>query len=203
MATTTNYGWDTPDDTDLVKDGALAIRDLGQDVDTSLFGITGGKNVGEQFIAGATFSGTSSLEFTNVFSDTYRFYRFYCDWLGSASTDLEMQFRENTTNKNTSYYAGGNFGSILGATGAYATRNNNVSFYIAAHGTTVYSEAIILINRPAATQGNINVQTENNASDLGGTFSGTNFLMTNFTGFRIFPTTGTISGHYTLTGIKA
>ena len=36
MATTTNYGWDTPDDTDLVKDGALAIRDLGQEIDTSV-----------------------------------------------------------------------------------------------------------------------------------------------------------------------
>jgi hypothetical protein len=36
MATTTNYGWETPDDTDLVKDGALAMRDLGQDIDTTL-----------------------------------------------------------------------------------------------------------------------------------------------------------------------
>ena len=36
MATTTNNGWETPDDTDLVKDGALAIRDLGQDIDTSV-----------------------------------------------------------------------------------------------------------------------------------------------------------------------
>jgi hypothetical protein len=35
MAITTNYGWGTPDDTDLVKDGALAIRDLGQDIDTT------------------------------------------------------------------------------------------------------------------------------------------------------------------------
>jgi len=25
MANTTNYNWETPDDTDLVKDGALAI----------------------------------------------------------------------------------------------------------------------------------------------------------------------------------
>jgi hypothetical protein len=36
MATTTNNGWTTPDDTDLVKDGALAIRDLGQEIDTSV-----------------------------------------------------------------------------------------------------------------------------------------------------------------------
>jgi hypothetical protein len=35
MATTTNYGWSTPDDTALVKDGAAAIRTLGSSVDTT------------------------------------------------------------------------------------------------------------------------------------------------------------------------
>jgi hypothetical protein len=35
MATTTNYSWETPDDTDLVKDGAAAIRTLGSSVDTT------------------------------------------------------------------------------------------------------------------------------------------------------------------------
>jgi hypothetical protein len=35
MATTTNYSWDTPDDTDLVKDGAAAIRTLGSSIDTT------------------------------------------------------------------------------------------------------------------------------------------------------------------------
>lgn len=35
MATTTNYAWETPDDTDLVKDGAAAIRTLGSSVDTT------------------------------------------------------------------------------------------------------------------------------------------------------------------------
>ena len=38
MATTTNFGWTTPDDTDLVKNGALAIRTLGSAIDTSLGG---------------------------------------------------------------------------------------------------------------------------------------------------------------------
>jgi hypothetical protein len=33
MANTTNYNWETPDDTDLVKDGAAAIRTLGSSVD--------------------------------------------------------------------------------------------------------------------------------------------------------------------------
>ena len=37
MATTTNYGWTTPDDTALVKDGASAIRSLGTAIDTTVF----------------------------------------------------------------------------------------------------------------------------------------------------------------------
>ena len=35
MANTTNYNWETPDDTDLVKDGAAAIRTFGSAVDTT------------------------------------------------------------------------------------------------------------------------------------------------------------------------
>lgn len=37
MATTTNYSWETPDDTDLVKDGAAAIRTLGSSIDSTVF----------------------------------------------------------------------------------------------------------------------------------------------------------------------
>jgi hypothetical protein len=36
MPTTTNYGWTTPADTDLVKDGAAAIRTLGTSADTTV-----------------------------------------------------------------------------------------------------------------------------------------------------------------------
>lgn len=42
MATTTNFGWETPDDTDLVKDGAAAMRTLGSAIDTSLVDLKGG-----------------------------------------------------------------------------------------------------------------------------------------------------------------
>ena len=42
MATTTNYGWTTPNDTDLVKDGASAIRTLGQSIDTTFAELKGG-----------------------------------------------------------------------------------------------------------------------------------------------------------------
>lgn len=40
--TTTNYGWDIPQSTDLVKDGATAIATLGQDIDTTFAELKGG-----------------------------------------------------------------------------------------------------------------------------------------------------------------
>lgn len=42
MTTTTNFGWTTPNDTDLVKDGASAMRSLGQSIDTSMADLLGG-----------------------------------------------------------------------------------------------------------------------------------------------------------------
>lgn len=42
MANTTNFGWETPDDTDLVKDGAAAMRTLGNSIDASLVDLKGG-----------------------------------------------------------------------------------------------------------------------------------------------------------------
>lgn len=42
MANTTNFGWETPDDTDLVKDGAAAMRTLGNAIDASFLDLKGG-----------------------------------------------------------------------------------------------------------------------------------------------------------------
>lgn len=40
--TTTNFGWTIPSDTDLVKDGAAAMRTLGNNIDTSMVDLKGG-----------------------------------------------------------------------------------------------------------------------------------------------------------------
>ena len=64
MANTTNFGWETPDDTDLVKDGAAAIRTLGSAIDTSLVDLKGGTT-------GQVLSKTSNtdMDFTWVTTD--------------------------------------------------------------------------------------------------------------------------------------
>lgn len=64
MATTTNFGWETPDDTDLVKDGAAAIRTSLNGVDASFVDLKGGTT--GQVLSKA--SGTD-LDFTWVAQD--------------------------------------------------------------------------------------------------------------------------------------
>jgi hypothetical protein len=64
MATTSAFGWETPDDTDLVKDGAAAIRTLGSSIDTSMAELKGGTT-------GQVLSKTSNtdMDFTWVAQD--------------------------------------------------------------------------------------------------------------------------------------
>ena len=47
MPSTTNYGWSTPADSDLVKDGAAAIRTLGSSIDTSVKSLNAGTTAGD------------------------------------------------------------------------------------------------------------------------------------------------------------
>jgi hypothetical protein len=64
MATTTNFGWETPDDTDLVKDGALAMRTLGNSIDSSFVDLKGGTT--GQVLSKAS---NTDLDFTWVAQD--------------------------------------------------------------------------------------------------------------------------------------
>jgi hypothetical protein len=64
MANTTNFNWETPDDTDLVKDGAAAIRTLAGAIDTSLVDLKGGTS--GQVLSKAT---NTDMDFTWVTSD--------------------------------------------------------------------------------------------------------------------------------------
>jgi hypothetical protein len=64
MATSPLFGWEEPDDTDLVKDGAAAIRTLGNAIDTSMGDLLGGST--GQVLSKAS---NANMDFTWVTSD--------------------------------------------------------------------------------------------------------------------------------------
>ena len=109
MATTTNFGWETPDDTDLVKDGALAIRTLGSAIDTSLVDLKGGTT-------GQVLSKTSNtdMDFTWVTSDD-------ANAIQNAIVDAKGDLITATAADTPARLAVGANGTVLTADSAEAT----------------------------------------------------------------------------------
>jgi len=70
MGTTTNYGWNYPESTDLVKDGATAIQTLAEEIDTTAATLGGMTLVNK-----TTFSAVISQSLDNVFTSDYKNYR--------------------------------------------------------------------------------------------------------------------------------
>jgi hypothetical protein len=106
MATTTNYSFDTPNDTDYVRDGALAIRTLGSDVDTTLFTALGGNYPGLRLIKKQTIgSAVSSISVSDAFSATYENYKIIISGNGGGSGNgaFRMSLNGITTNYYNSY----------------------------------------------------------------------------------------------------
>jgi len=135
MATTTNYSWDTPDNTDYVKDGALAIRTLGSSVDTTLYTALGGAYPGLRLVKKQTIgNAVSSVIVTDCFSTTYDAYKIIIAGGVASSTtcDLNLSISGITTNYFNAYsYVQYNSASVLAV-----INNGGAAFTNAGSGTT-------------------------------------------------------------------
>jgi len=107
--TTTNFGWDIPQSTDLVKDGATAIAALGQDIDTALVDLKGGTT--GQVLAKAT---NTDLDFTWVAQDD-------SNAIQNAIVDAKGDLIAATANDTPARLAVGTNGQVLTADSTAAT----------------------------------------------------------------------------------
>jgi hypothetical protein len=107
--TTTNFGWDIPQSTDLVKDGATAIAALGQDIDTAMVDLKGGTT--GQVLAKA--SGTD-LDFSWVAQDD-------SNAIQNAIVDAKGDLIAATANDTPARLAVGTNGQVLTADSTAAT----------------------------------------------------------------------------------
>lgn len=155
-------------------------------------------------LASGSFTSAAALNFSNILTDTYKFYEFNIHAYGSATTDMVMRFRENTTDKAANYYQGGNYGTYQGGTGSAYAKNNGLNIGITAiYGGTAASAARVVIYRPEPTRGMASIQTWDNANAWGVTTSAIGDTMTNLNGFSVFPNSGTMTGYYLLIGKRA
>ena len=139
MANTTNFNWETPDDTDLVKDGAAAIRTLGSAIDTSFVDLKGGTtgqllskasntdldyswttvtSGGLTLIQETVASANSAIDFTSI-PGTYKQLMLVWDGIYHSTSGSSFDIRFNSDSGSnyktqTTYWDGGAFASTGG-----------------------------------------------------------------------------------------
>jgi hypothetical protein len=87
MATSPNYGWAEPDNTDLVKNGALAIRTLGNDIDTSVWNVGFGQAGKSKIINGDFGIWQRGTSFASLANTAYFADRFAGVWTAGGGTN--------------------------------------------------------------------------------------------------------------------
>ena len=157
--TTTNFGWDIPQSTDLVKDGATAIAALGQDIDTAFVDFKGGTtgqvlkktsgtdldvewgtaSSGLTLINTTSFSGVSSQSINDIFSATYDHYQIVVNVSGSAFQSGSIRLRvAGADNTNATYDYCGQYMSSASTvwqnSGAAADQTNWLGFMYGTNG---------------------------------------------------------------------
>jgi hypothetical protein len=133
MATTPVYNWPTPDDTDLVKDGAKAIRDLGNAIDTTVSSVpTGLVHIETQTITGTP----TAVSFNNVFTSNYNHYRIVSTINRSTTAEIRFRFRTSGTDFTGNNYYSNWAAPRNDADSFFHRRNADASFSIIGDSNT-------------------------------------------------------------------
>ena len=199
---TVNNNWPTPVQTDLVKDGWEAIKDLGDAIDTTL-GVYAPSSSGLTLINTTTFSGVSSQSFNNVFTSAYTNYKITFVWTAPTNNaGVTMRLRASGSDTSANYKNQ----NIYGSNTTIATRQNDT-------GTDDWYLGMDVNNNTTGEFTIFRPQTATKTAFVGLGFSAytsTQYIMINggeqsdstqFDGFTVFASTG-MAGTISIYGLS-
>jgi hypothetical protein len=224
--TTTNFGWDIPQSTDLLKDGATAIAALGQDIDTALVDLKGGttgqvlaKASGTNLdyswttpsagsivlVKAVTFSAASTVDLSNSFSSAYDHYLINGSITSSADGDLLYRWRVSGSDDSSANYHY-QLADISGATGTNVRLTGQTSGRLCATRASSARESFKTeLYNPFLTAtknyvGHAAIFSDSSIyiNQISGSFNSA----TSFTGMTVYPSSGTITGSLFIYGYK-
>jgi hypothetical protein len=196
MAITPTYSWPLPDDTDLVKDGAEAIRDLGNAIDATVDGLPG---AGLVHIETVSFSGLSSQSLDDIFSADYDSYKLIVTVTASTTSNLTARFRVGGADNSTA--SSYNFQYIRGGGSSAVAAELSLNLFDVGFGETNKSTSTVIITDPfLASQ--TNWVHSGGRSDRVQFASGYHNQNTSYTGISVFPNSGTFSGVISVYGFR-
>jgi hypothetical protein len=197
MAITPTYSWPLPDDTDLVKDGAEAIRDLGNAIDATVSSVP----TGLVHIETRTLTATSLENFNNVFSSTYDNYKVLISGKHTNVSALRFRLRASGTDNSTanSYVEQTFFANGTSVGGSRQTSNfTRVGTYY----TTLNNSTNLEFFDPfLAVETSFQASTQNSDSSAAiNIHYGTHNQTVSYDGFSLLVETGSITGKISIYG---
>ena len=193
------YNWPIPEDTDLVKDGAEAIRDLAGAIETTV----DSSPTGLIHINTTSFSGVAEQQFNNVFSSTYDDYRIIGQ-VAAASQSVIMRLRTGSNDAGANYAQQEISSNNTTIAGARATGQTFWTFSITA-STQTQVNVIDIINPNIAsnTYANGSIIREADGTLRQHILAYNLQTSTQYTGFSLLPqTSGNIAGKISVYGYR-
>ena len=164
MATSPLFGWEEPDDTDLVKDGAAAIRTLGNAIDTSMGDLLGGTT--GQVLSKAS---NANMDFTWVTSDDANAIQNAIvdakgDLIAATAADTPARLAVGANNtvlvadsaEATGMRWGGGWAAYTPTTSGITIGNGTLQARYAQIGKTVFVEILFTLGSTSAVTGTPN-----------------------------------------------
>jgi hypothetical protein len=205
MGNTANNNWPYPESTDLVKDGATAIENLADAIDTTLGVYSPATPMGVH-LSTVSFSAVASQSINDVFSTTYDNYKVILnlDSASSALHDTYFRLRVGGADLSSGTYNGSAaLASTGGVVASYST--TRTGWQLASETIAAGCQIFMELGNPFRTTGKHTaywntwgVASGNDSLKL---FNGQVAAGTSYTGFSIVNIgTGTITGSVSVYG---
>ena len=208
MSTTSAYGWNIPDNTDLVKDGALAIRTLGNAIDTSMNTALGTRKAGMVLLNTTSFSAVSSISLpANTFTSTYNTYFFTFDITASTALNIQARLRAAGTDNSSTIYGSTSWENTNPVSSSGAASQSIWSAIGQAFDSDMKRNTLSWTLSEPKSSTKFTTGNSIYVSNIGTTpypimnFQGTN-VTTSFDSVTFIPSTGTISGSISCYGFN-
>jgi hypothetical protein len=206
MGNTANNNWPYPESTDLVKDGATAIENLADAIDTTL-GVYAPSTSGLTLINTTSFTAVASQSVDNVFDSTYSAYKIIFDYTPSTGANITLRFKNVSGAITGSFYNFRGIGFLAGSSSGTADNLFNGQLQTSATLALGLSAKIVqdfnftslgVAGRPSygGTNGS-NLGNGHIISTAGGYSDNVTA-----TGIQLITSTGTISGSITIFGYE-
>ena len=160
---------------------------------------------GLELISSQLFTSSSLIEFNNVFTSSYDSYKVTSAIWGSATTNSQFRFHTGTNNPNSDalyfrygyYYASGGFTNFSSASENQQFWGNHFA------GSGIIAPTEITFFNPFKSERSVCLhQHWDSNSGLLANFSSQHVSLTSFTGFRVYPASGTLSGRISVYGFR-